>query len=149
MADLMRRRTPREISRRWRDPFDSLFTDWFGQLGLPDWWQGERTFVPAVDVTEDEENVLVRAEMPGMNKDDIEVTVRDNTLLLRGEKKTETNYEKENVHRYERRYGRFERVIALPEYVDSEKVAAKYEDGILTLTLPKTEASKPKQIKIS
>lgn len=108
---------------------------------------GEVDWAPAMDVSELDGEVLVKAEIPGMNKEDIKVSVKDDMLTISGEKKREEREEGENWHRVERTYGSFQRVLSLPA-VDSEKVEATYKDGVLEVRLPKHESAKPKEIPI-
>jgi len=150
MADIVKRR-PGALSRYFGWPFqrlfEEMFEDWDRESLLPDLRQGGR-FVPAIDVTEDENNVALTAEIPGMEKDDLEVTVDNGVLTLRGEKKEEEVSEETGFHRVERRYGQFERRIRLPDYVDTDKIDASYQNGVLKLTMPKTEAAKARSIQI-
>ncbi len=150
MADIIRRR-PLGLSRRFGWPFSSLVDDMLTNLE-PDarLTEGyiEGRFVPAVDIAEDSEAVTVAAEVPGMAREDLDVSIEDGVLTLRGEKKEEETSEGKNVHRVERRYGRFERRIQLPPTVDPEQVTATYEDGVLKLTMPKVAAAKARSIRI-
>ena len=107
----------------------------------------EADWAPAMDVSELDGEVVVKAEIPGMNKEDIRVSVKDDLLTISGEKKREEREEGENWHRVERIYGSFKRVLALPS-VDNEKVEATYKDGVLEIRLPKQESAKPKEIPI-
>ena len=104
---------------------------------------------PALDVHEDKNNFIVTAELPGMKKEDIAVSLQDGTLSISGERKSETKHEDAEVYRAERCFGRFQRTVALPTTVAADKVKAAYKDGVLTITLPKTEEAKPKQIDVS
>jgi HSP20 family protein len=104
-------------------------------------------WVPVMDVSESGDQVVVKAEVPGMKKEDIKVSVKDDILTISGEKKQEERAEGENWHRVERSYGSFKRVLSLPS-VDSAKVEATYKDGVLEVRLPKLEAAKPKEIPI-
>ena len=105
-------------------------------------------FVPPVNVYEDEHNIIVTAELPGIEEKDLNITVENNVLTITGERKMETEVKKENFQRVERRYGRFTRSFALPPTVDPENVNAEFNNGVLKLTLQKREEAKPKQIKI-
>lgn len=105
-------------------------------------------FMPALDVFEDKDNVIVKADLPGLTKDDVEITLQDDVLTLRGEKKQEKEVKEENYHRVERVYGSFNRSVSLPVAVDANKVEATFKDGVLRITLPKAEEAKPKQIKV-
>jgi HSP20 family protein len=106
------------------------------------------TFVPPVDVYEDEHNLVLKLEIPGINEEDLKVSLENNTLTVTGERKFEKEEKEENFHRIERRYGSFTRTFRLPSTVDPEKVEAGYDKGILKLTLAKRAEAKPKQIKI-
>jgi HSP20 family protein len=101
-----------------------------------------------VDITENENSYVVKAELAGLSKDDVKITMKEDVLTIRGEKKSETKSENENVHLLERRYGRFVRAFRLPSSVNSKKIDATFKDGILTLSLPKAEEAKPKEIEI-
>ena len=103
---------------------------------------------PRVDIYEEKENVIVRAELPGLGKDDIDVHVEDSVLTLKGTKKNESEVKEEEYYRCERRYGTFERTFELPTEVDVGKIKAEFKDGVLTVTLPRTEAAKPKRVDI-
>ena len=117
-------------------------------------WDPFREFggawMPPVDIYSTGEQALVlKAEIPGMNKDEIEITVENFTLTIRGEKKTEETVKNDQFHRVERSYGTFTRSFALPQTVDANKVEAAYKDGVLTIKLPQREEAKPKQIKVN
>lgn len=103
---------------------------------------------PAVDIYETEDEIVLKAELPGVNKDDVSVEVTDNLLILKGERRAEKEIKEENYHRRERVYGAFQRSFTLPNIVDKEKVRARYKDGVLEITLPKASEAKPKQIKV-
>lgn len=103
---------------------------------------------PAVDIYETEDSIVLKAELPGINKDDVSVEIKDNVLVLKGEKRFEKDVKEENYHRMERAYGAFQRSFTLPNIVDKDKIKAKYKDGILEVVLPKAEEAKPKQIKV-
>ncbi len=106
-------------------------------------------FSPALDVHQDKDTVLVRAELPGMKKEDITLSLHDGVLTLSGERRQEKAADAQNRVRNERFFGRFERGITMPVQVDGTRVTAAYEDGILTVSLPKSEAAKPRQIEIA
>lgn len=108
----------------------------------------EGVWQPAVDIYEDEDSVVIQAEVPDIDQKDIEVKIEDNTLTLRGERKHNREVKKENYHRVERYYGQFQRSFALPHTIDQEKVRANCDKGVLTITLPKREETKPKQINV-
>lgn len=125
-----------EINRLFESPYENGSSDVFN------------TWSPALDVYEDKENVIVRAELPGMKKEDIEISLRDNVITVSGERKNEKKYDGAKTSREERFFGRFTRSISLPKQVDGGRVKASYNDGILTVTLPKAEEAKPRQIQI-
>ena len=106
-------------------------------------------WAPALDVQEDKNNYTVRVEVPGLKREDIDVSLQDDALVISGERKSEKVEEGVEVHRQERFYGRFQRALTLPERVAADKVKADYKDGVLTVTLPKTEEAKPKKIDVS
>jgi len=106
-------------------------------------------WTPALDVYEDKENFVVKAELPGMKKEDIDVSIHDGSVSVSGERKGETKHEDAEVYRAERFFGRFQRTVTLPAPVAADKVKAQYKDGVLTITLPKTEEAKPKQIDVA
>lgn len=149
MTTQLTRQRPSTLARRWGWPF-SLFEEAFGpsmeDWGLSPWNGGE--FVPAIDVSEDENSVTLRAEVPGLTRDDITVSVDHGILTVSGEKREEAHDEGEHYTRTERRYGHFERRMRLPENVDAEHIDAAYKDGVLTVTVPKTEESKPQRIEV-
>jgi HSP20 family protein len=105
-------------------------------------------WLPALDVQEDKDGFTVRVELPGLKREDIEVSLQDGALVISGERKPETIDEGTEVHRQERHYGKFSRVLALPAAVAADKVKAQYKDGILIVTLAKAEEAKPKQITV-
>jgi len=119
--------------------FSQAFGDEESKLG---------SWAPAVDIFETDENLVVKAELPGVDPKDVEVRVEDSTLYLKGQRKFENEVKDENYHRIERSYGSFTRTFALPGSINADQVAAEYKDGMLTLTLPKREEAKPKTIKI-
>jgi len=107
------------------------------------------SFAPAVDVYEDEHNVTLKIEVPGIEEKDIDVRIENNTLTVHGERKIEKEEKEENYRRVERQYGSFTRTFNLPPTVDAEKVQADYDKGVLKVTLPKKAEAKPKQIKVN
>jgi len=107
-----------------------------------------RDWVPALDVLEDHDNLIVRAELPGMRKEDIEISIQEGVLSITGERKEEKKASGE-AYRAERFFGRFHRAVTLPKAVAVEKVKASYKDGVLAITLPKTEEAKPRQIQVT
>jgi len=107
------------------------------------------SFAPAVDVYEDEHNVTLKIEVPGIDEKDIDVRLENNTLTVHGERKIEKEEKEENYRRVERQYGSFTRTFTVPTTVDSEKVSATYDKGVLKIALPKKAEAKPKQIKVN
>ena len=124
----------------------SFFENWAAPTGKDQLAGG--TFVPPVDVYEDEQNLFLKLEIPGVNEEDLNVNLENDMLSVSGERKFEKEEKEENFHRIERRYGSFTRTFKLPNTVDTEKVDASYDKGILKITLAKRAEAKPKQIKI-
>ena len=108
-----------------------------------------KSWAPALDVHEDKDSFVVRTELPGLKREDIEVSLHDDALIISGERKIEKVDAGVEVHRQERYYGKFQRTLTLPTPVAADKIKAQYKDGVLTVTLPKVEEAKPKQIDIS
>jgi len=108
-----------------------------------------RPWSPAVDIRETENELVLKADLPEMKLEDLDIQLENGTLTLKGERKFEKSNEDRGYHRIERRYGSFVRAFALPEYADAEKVAADYKDGVLTVTVPKKELAKPRAIKVN
>jgi HSP20 family protein len=134
-----------------QDRMNRLFDESFRGIGRG---TGEDDFslgawAPAVDIYEKDGNIVLKAELPGIDPKDVDVRVENNVLTLRGERKFEEEVKKDNFHRVERSYGSFTRSFTLPSVVDTEKIKADCKDGVLRLTLPKREEAKPKQISIS
>ena len=135
---------------RWstlRDELDSLFEMplWSGFGRQSQLFSG---WTPALDVYQNNDNVIAMIELPGMKKEDIEISLHDGMLTIGGERKAETK-EGDNAERSERYIGKFRRSITLPARIDANKVSASYKDGILTVNLPKAEEAKPKQIQVN
>jgi len=107
-----------------------------------------RSWAPAVDVAETEEALFVRAEVPGMSREDIDIELTGETLTLRGERKFESEDKKDNFVRIERRYGKFSRSFTLATPIQADKVSASYRDGILEIVLPKSEETKPRKVQV-
>ena len=106
-------------------------------------------WMPAVDIFQtDQHEVVLKAEVPGLKREDIDLRVENNTLTIKGERRQEKSVAKEHYHRVERCYGAFSRSFSLPSTIDSEKVRAEYRDGVLTVTLPLREEAKPRQIQV-
>ena len=125
-----------EINRLFESPFSNGNSDAFN------------TWAPALDLYEDKESLVVRAELPGMKKEDIDISLHENIVTISGERRNEKKYESAETSRQERVFGRFTRSLVLPKKVDAANVKASYKDGLLTVTLPKAEEAKPRQIEI-
>ena len=136
---------------KW-DPFRELnmFPVRFGRFLDKDWEKTMSTTVwnPSVDIFENDTDIVVKVEAPGMNAKDFDLRIENNVLMVKGERKFEKETKEENYHRVEREYGSFSRSFALPTGVKEENVTAEYKDGILKIVLPKKEEVKPKSIKI-
>lgn len=137
-------RSPFEELERMRRDMDRLFQD----LTEGIFREPRAGVFPLVNVTEGGDNYYVRAELPGMKAEDLDISVTGNSLSIAGERRIRAEDEKANYHRREREAGKFSRVISLPAQVDTAKVEASCVDGILTVVLPKSEAAKPKQITV-
>lgn len=129
-----------------RDEIDRLFQNPAGSVSRTQPFSSG--WSPSIDLYEDKDNLTVKAELPGMNKEEIEISLHEGIFSLSGERKSEQKVEERETHRSERFVGRFHRTITLPSPVDAEKVKATYKDGILTVVLPKAEEAKPRQIPI-
>ena len=134
-----------------QDRLNRVFDDAFRGVprGGDDEWALGGSWAPSVDIFEHEGNLVLKAELPGVDPKDVDVRVENNVLTLRGERKFETEVKKEKYHRVERAYGTFSRSFTLPNVVDTEKIKAEYKDGVLQVTLPQREEAKPKQIQVS
>ena len=131
-----------------QDRMNRLFDD-AGRGWRADEPAATTTWSPAVDIFETEGEIIVKAELPGMERKDITLHLENNVLSLRGERKFEKETKDENYHRIERSYGAFSRSFSIPATVDEENIRAEYKDGVLNIVLPKKEQARPKQIKIT
>jgi HSP20 family protein len=142
---------------RWSDPFHEFaqlqdrinraFSDAYGRSDEGLMTSG--TWVPPVDIYQNgDHEVVLKAELPDMTREDIDITIDNGTLTIRGEKKLASEVKEEQFRRIERRYGSFSRSFSLPQTVDAGKVAAEYKNGVLTVRLPLREEAKPRQIKV-
>jgi HSP20 family protein len=131
-----------------QDRMNRLFRDSYGPEGQ-DQSLTTSAFAPPVDVYEDEHNVTLKIEVPGIDEKDIDVRIENNTLTVHGERKFEKEEKEENYRRVERKYGSFTRTFAVPNTFDQESVKADYDKGVLKITLAKKAEAKPKQIKVS
>jgi len=133
-----------------RHKIDSLFDDFFRGVNREPFETRLDIFSPKVDVTDNDKDITVRAELPGIDEKDIEVSHNKNTLTIRGDKKVDKEQEGKAYYRMERAYGSFSRTIALPVEVDADKIEAQLKKGVLTVTLPKSakDREKPKKIAV-
>ncbi len=144
------RRNLLDIHRGMDRVFDDIFRpfeDFFSPARYREW--NNRDWLPAVDVLEADDHVEIRAEVPGLSEKDVHVSVTDNVLTLKGEKTQETSENGENYHRVERSYGSFQRSFTLPRNLQAENTVASFKNGVLTVSIPKVEEVKPKEIQIS
>jgi HSP20 family protein len=137
------------------EEMDRFFDRFMGRGFGPMWWprlrwpeEMEITY-PSVDIYEDANNVVVKAELPGAKKEDLKVDVTEDTISISGEKKKEEKVEKKDYYRFERSYGSFRRSFALPSGVDSARAKAKFKDGVLEVTIPKSEKAKKKEVEVT
>ncbi|MBD3382843.1 MAG: Hsp20 family protein [candidate division Zixibacteria bacterium] len=140
---------------RWRpyrsmesvqDEVNKVFDSFFGTPAMSG---REDAWTPDVDIIEDKDSITVNVDIPGMKKDDIKVSVHDQSLTIRGERRYEKEDKDKNYHRTERMYGAFSRTFSLPSTVEGDRIKANYKDGVLKIELPKVEEVKPKEIPIS
>ena len=124
------------LNRTANDPYTQRTEDSFG------------TWAPPVDIFEKHDHLIIRAEIPGVQKEDVDVRIENGVLTLQGERKQEAEVTEGNAYRMERIYGTFTRTFSLPTTVDAAKVTATYKDGVLEVTIPKVETAKPKKIEI-
>jgi len=134
-----------------QDRMNRIFDEAFhGQRGAnEDDWSLGGSWAPPVDIFEQGDNIVLKAELPGIEAKDVDIRVENNVLSLRGERKFDSEVKREDCHRVERAYGTFNRSFTLPNVVDTEKIKADYKDGVLQVTLPQKEEAKPKQIQIA
>jgi HSP20 family protein len=150
---LIRYQTPESAAWPWADRWSTLRDDLNTLFELPFWSNLDRQgqllsgWSPAIALYQNNDNLVAVVELPGMRKEDIEISLHDGTLAIAGERKSEAS-NGENAERSERYIGKFRRSLSLPVRVDPSKVSATYRDGILTVTLPKAEEAKPRQIQV-
>ena len=143
---------------RWRDPMDpfadlgslrsaidQVFGDFMGRSSMPRTYPG---VYPLLNITENDDSLCMKAELPGIDPKQIDITSTADSITLRGERKVPPVSEEVNYHQREREFGTFRRVISLPTRIDTDKIKASYRNGVLTIDLPKAEEAKPKQIEI-
>ena len=133
----------RELASMEIDRLNRMFADFYGEAFGQGW-------VPPVDIFEtDDHEVVLKAELPDMKRDDINLTFENGVLTIRGERKFDEQVKRENYHRVERQHGTFSRSFTLPNTVDASRISASYKDGVLTVRLPQREEAKPKQIAVN
>ena len=130
---------------RW-DPFRTLMN--LQQQLTPRVEDSYGTWAPVVDIFEKGDDLIICAEVPGLEQDDVDISIENNILMLRGERKRKTEFVEKDSYRLERTFGAFTRSFTLPKTVDSDRISASYENGVLELTLPKVEQVKPRKIEI-
>jgi len=135
----------RWFEEAWRRPFSLLRRPFWPDINLSELDE----ISPSVDIYDDGNDIVVKADLPGMKKKDISINLTDDILTISGEKKKEEKIERKDYHRYERTSGSFSRSFRLPEGIDTEKIRARYEDGVLEIRLPKTEEAKKHTRKIT
>ena len=142
-------RRPQESMNSLRR-LNSILDEAFGTWPFQSQESGALTsaWLPATDVFEDKDAVKIVAELPGVQPEDVKISLENNLLTIRGEKRQKAEETNERVHRYERTYGSFERAFSLPTTVDPEKIAADYANGVLTVTIPKAERARPREIPV-
>ena len=141
--------TPYRDMMSIRDEMNRVLNEAFGRSQSDEsaWFSG--AWAPPVDIYETDEALVLKAELPGFGKDDINIEMKDNVLVIKGERKREDEVKEGSYHRTERVYGAFQRSFMLPTTVDQEKIRASYRDGVLELHLPKVQAAQPKRIAVS
>ena len=135
--------SPFELMRRFTEDMDRMFSDW--GLSTPNVWSGETGWSPAIEVFERDNKLIVRAELPGCNKDDIKVELTDDGLIIQGERKQEHEERQEGYYRTERSYGNFFRLIPLPSEVTEDQINATFNNGILELTVPIPQSARKRR----
>ena len=126
--------------------WDRFLSDFFGDMDIPA--QLPSSWSPSVDIQETNDKYLVTADLPGLSRKDINISIKEDILTISGERKYETKDEKKNYYRMERGFGRFNRSFRLPDEVLADKITAKFKDGVLSVEIPKAEEVKPKEIEI-
>jgi HSP20 family protein len=144
---ISRRANPLAEVRRLNQLLDETFTGWpfTAEPGVA----VTSAWLPPTDIFENADGINIMVELPGLKPEDVKLTLENHTLTIRGEKKQTAEEKTTTVHRYERSYGSFERSFSLPTSVDADKVSAAFENGVLTITLPKAERAKPKEITVA
>lgn len=135
------------LQERMNRLFEESFRGITRSGGEEEWSVG--TWAPAVDIYEQSPNIVLKAELPGVNPKDVDIRVENNVLTLHGERKFDAEVKRDSYHRVERAYGSFSRSFTLPSVIDTEQIQADYKDGVLTVVLPKREEARLRQIQIS
>jgi HSP20 family protein len=141
--------TPMGNLQSFQNEMNRMFNEFFRGGNGEEAGSGLSTWTPRVDIHETDDALVIKAELPGISKDDVSIDVHQNTLTLRGQRKHEAEVKQDNYHRMERAYGTFQRSFVLPTMIDQEKVQATFKDGVLELHLPKLESAKPRRIAIN
>jgi HSP20 family protein len=136
----------RDLISLW--PTMRMFDTFFDDNWLSDIMDEDKLMMPAIDISENGKEYMITGEIPGVDAKDIDVTLTDGILTIKGEKKRENEEKNENYHRFERHYGSFERSFRIPEKIDADKVDATYKNGVFKLSLPKIEPVEPKKIEV-
>ena len=131
-----------------QDRMNRMFNDSYGNRGQEDHMLNRGTWMPPVDIYETDGELVLKAELPDMQREDIDVTVENSTLTIRGERKLDHEIKQESFHRVERAYGSFVRTFSLPATVDAGRIGAEYKNGVLTVKLPVREEAKPRTINV-
>lgn len=154
-TELVKKQEARPVStfEEMENYFDKFFRHPFSLMARPTWpgfdFPQLDDISPSVDIFEEKGDMVIKAEIPGMKKEDVNVSITENTVTISGEKRQEEKVEKKNYHRVERSYGSFCRRFQLPENINSDKIKASFKDGVLEVRLPKTKEGKKKKITIS
>ena len=142
-------RSPLEGVAVLQNRLNSIFNDFANATGeLQNESLSAGNFIPPVDIYEDANRLVLKLEVPGIPQEDLQIDLQNQTLTVKGERKFVNEEKEENFHRIERRYGGFIRSFTLPSTIETESAQARYENGVIAITLPKKEAAKPKQVKI-
>lgn len=139
---------PRRDIMSVQQEINNVFNSLFGNTRTADADDFETSWAPRLDVSEDKDHYNVKVDLPGMKREDVKITLRENILNVRGERAEDAKREGESFHILERRFGKFSRSLTLPTNVDASNIAARMADGILTIAIPKAEESKPREISI-
>jgi HSP20 family protein len=148
MTTLIRWRPARDMLAM-RNELNRLVNGFFGGSKESDGGRWQGSCAPAVDIYESDEALMLKAELPGFSKDDVQVEIKDNVLTIKGERKRESDVKAAQYHRVERAYGAFQRAFRLPAFVDADKAEATFKAGVLELKLPKAEEAKPRRVGIT